>query len=134
MGKYTRIGTMDITGLSIYQRPAFFVYRIKCKFSEHYYIGYTQDIEERCSGHVGSIRALIENGPCNPLDFHRRIYKLIQSEYEKDKRKKLKNFIIGSLSVEVLAAVLEKEAAKELERYYISTNLSKIWCCNLVAY
>lgn len=137
MSLYSRIDTMKRTSVTDYGvKDVYKVYKFKCDFTGLYYIGCTgTHIDERISGHIKSIQSVIEFGPANSLNFHRKVSERMKQEYDQiKKKKKLYNFLIGVMSVEILAVVSGKEAALVLEKSYISKRQHDPLCCNVSGY
>lgn len=134
MGLYSRIDTMSRTSVSDSPSKHFSVYKLKCNLTGYYYFGCTGSVDERLSQHVSSIKNIIELNTIDGLNFHKKVSEKMKQEYDKNRKKKLCNFIISSMSVEIMGVVSDKEGALLLEKYYIGTGKHDGLCCNVSGY
>lgn len=108
-----------------------YVYKITCNYTGHFYIGQTNSLKDRMYKHLTFIEEVINKSCDSPQKFHKIVAEAINTEYEKDKRKKITRFIRESLSVYVLAIVSEREAALNVESYYINKHRTDELCLNV---
>lgn len=106
-----------------------YIYRLTCKHSGHFYIGQTAKLKDRMYGHFRSILSVIDGSPDpGASKFHFTVAPIASAVITQERRKIPR--VYKDFSVYVIAIVGDKDTACLVESHHIALNRSNELCLN----
>ena len=132
MGLLHRIGQMSFRfSFDIKTENVFCVYKITCTPTGHFYIGKTNNLQNRLYSHVDEIIKVIKFKDGKPQNVHRVFASIIENQVMKRKNENVEKCVKSSIDIEVLCIIADDEKLSLIiENHFISNSMNNELCVN----